>query len=116
MGAYPAAAREDRGGPGQPALHCDRLGRGLSLRAAAPMNRRTTKPSIRLWGGLALAIIIAVPALTTLGIYSGVTWWQQQSRQATLTAAMQAIGADAAQWRKPTWQARARLRLATLGV
>ncbi len=45
------------------------------------MNRRSGHPSIRLWGGLALAVIFAVPVLTALSIYSGVSWWQQQRPQ-----------------------------------
>jgi signal transduction histidine kinase len=80
------------------------------------MSCRTTQPSIRLWGGLALAIVVAVPALTALGTYSGVSWWQQQTQQSTIAAARRVVGGDSMQWGNPTWQARARLRLAALGV
>jgi signal transduction histidine kinase len=80
------------------------------------MSRQSTRPSIRLWGGLALVIIIAVPVLTALGIYGGISWWQQQTQQSTIAAALRIVGSDSARWSTPIWQARARMRLAALGV
>lgn len=80
------------------------------------MRRRAAPVSIRLWAGLALGLVIAIPVLTTLGLYSAGTWWQQQAEQASLVAARRIVGTNPAQWRTPAWQAQARRRLAALDV
>ncbi len=80
------------------------------------MSRQAGQAPIRRWVGLALALIIAVPLLTTLGLYAAGTWWQQRAESTILTAARRAVGSDAAHWTDPAWQSGARRRLARLGV
>lgn len=79
------------------------------------MKRRTRLLPIRLWIGILLGLIIAVPALTAGGVFAAATW-QRHTEESALAAAQRFLGSGEGRWGDPTWQVRARTMLAALGV
>jgi signal transduction histidine kinase len=80
------------------------------------MSRRETTVSLPLCLALALVAIVGLPTLTTWGLSRALDRWQQQAKQAQIVAVRRILGDDMMRWHDPTWQRRAGLAFAGLGV
>src|SRR5439155_21198602 len=118
-GAHPPPAREDRGGPGPPALHRDGVGRGLPLRGDAEM--RTLR--IRKWMIVGMLIFLVLTGLfyhitdvLERQVLQPVVQQQAQQQDAAVGAVLRDIARSPARWHDPGWQRSLRNKLDKLGV
>lgn len=63
-----------------------------------------------------MAAVVLSVTLAEIALGQGMSAWQRHADQVRLAAVRGIIDTDAAQWRDPSWQRRAGLALAALGV